>query len=442
MAEYKKPLNQQDLEENFAQIHPDMDATMAYYESARCLFCYDAPCIQACPSGIDIPLFIRQISTENVIGAAKTIYDSNYFGQICGKVCPTAVLCEGACVYNESEVKPIQIGDLQSYACKVAIASNERLYEPEPPNGMRVAVIGAGPAGIACACELRLLGYEVDIFEAKEKPSGLALYGTAPYKITNEEVLREVEYLENQFDLHIYLNHPVTNREHLAALEAKYDAIFLGTGLGNIGAIGIPGEDLENCLDAIRYIEEVKINPLNALPGKKVVVIGGGNTAIDAAAESARLGAESVILAYRRSKEEMGAYAFEYQHAKEAGVKGLFNAQPVAVLGNGRVEGIRFVKTEIAGERKSREIQGTEFDLACDVVIFATGQQKRREFFGMIDGLALHDDGRIKVDKETFQTANPKYFSGGDAQNGGAEVVNAAAEGKGAAKGIHRWLSQ
>ena len=196
MAEYTAPTTEKDLENRFGQIKPYMNPTMAYYESSRCLFCYDAPCVKACPTSIDIPLFIRQIHTGNLDGAARTIYDSNYFGNICGKVCPTEVLCEGACVYNLQEVKPIEIGRLQSFATSRAIERNRKLYEPAPPNGHKVAVIGAGPASISCACELRMRGYEVDIFEALNHPSGLALYGCAPYKVTNNDVLGEIIYLQ------------------------------------------------------------------------------------------------------------------------------------------------------------------------------------------------------------------------------------------------------
>ena len=197
MADSKRPASEEDFHLNFAQKKPLMNNTEAYLESARCLFCYDAPCITACPTDIDIPLFIKQINSGNTEGAAKTIFDQNWFGNACGKVCPTKVLCEGACVYNHQNVKPIDIGRLQTYATDSVIESGKALFKPGTPNGRRVGIIGAGPAGISCACELRTMGYEVDLFEAKEKPSGLTLYGTAPYKITNEEVLAEMEYLEN-----------------------------------------------------------------------------------------------------------------------------------------------------------------------------------------------------------------------------------------------------
>ena len=246
MAEYKRPETEADLQASFEQIKPYMNPTMAYYESSRCLYCYDAPCIQACPTEIDIPLFIRQINTGNVEGAAKTIYDANYFGNICGKVCPTKVLCEGACVYNHQNVKPIEIGRLQSYATAQIVKENKVLYNPGPSNGKKVAVIGAGPAGISCACELRLLGYEVDIFEAKAHPSGLAIYGCAPYKVTNDDILNEIAFLKAQFQFNIHYNHSIQSKETLKKLEADYDAIFLGNSMRRNQKRAQEREKLEN----------------------------------------------------------------------------------------------------------------------------------------------------------------------------------------------------
>lgn len=435
MPEYPTPATAQDLDQRFAQIKPYMNATMAHYESARCLFCYDAPCVKACPTGIDIPLFIRQIHTHNAEGAARTIYDSNYFGNICGKVCPTEVLCEGACVYNHQHVKPIEIGRLQSYATSQVVNEQKRLFSPAPANGKKVAVIGAGPAGIACACELRLAGCEVEVFEAKEQPSGLVLHGCAPYKIANEDALNEVAWLQSQFGFNIHYNHNIESREQWQALEQQYDAIFLGIGLGATQAAGLRGEDLEHVSGATEYIEQIKLDPMSVRVGRKVVVIGGGNTAMDAASESARLGAEEVTLAYRRPKSEMKAYEFEYELAKSVGVKGLFNVAPVAILGDRQVEGIRLAATRVEAGRVE-VIPGTEFDLACDAVILATGQEKRSALVAQIGGIETDRQGRIVVHPKTYQTSHSKYFAGGDAVNGGAEVVNAAAHGKAAARGI------
>ena len=441
MAEYTKPTNEQEFAQNFEQIKPLMNNTQAYYESSRCLFCYDAPCVNACPTAIDIPLFIRQIQSKNVTGAAKTIYDSNYFGNACGKVCPTEVLCEGACVYNLQEVKPIEIGRLQSFATQAVITNNKILYKPETNQSKKIAVIGSGPAGISAACELRSLGYEVTIFEAKENPSGLTIHGVAPYKITNQEILDEMAYLQKQFHYEVKYNSPIKNKEDLKKLEKNYDAIFLGIGLGNTSKIQLKGEDLENVLGATEIIEELRLNHHNTVLKNKIVVLGGGNTAMDAASEAARMGAENVVLAYRRSKEEMPAYDFEYDLAKGVGVKGLFNVAPVEILGNRKVTGIKFIKTEIVNH-KVKNIEGSEFIIECDMIIKATGQKKLVEFLSLIDTLELQSNGRIKVNPENAQTTNPKYFAAGDAVNGGAEVVNAAAEGKQAAIGIHLYFGR
>ena len=438
MAEYKSPTNEAEFEKNFAQLKPLMSDTEAYYESSRCLFCYDAPCMNACPTEIDIPLFIRQIHTGDTEGAAKTIYDSNYFGYACGKVCPTEELCEGACVFNHSDVKPIEIGRLQSFATGQVIREKKNLYQMAPDNGKRVAVVGAGPGGLACACELRLLGYTVDVFEAKDKPSGLTVYGVAPYKITNEEALVEMDYLADQFGYTVKYNTAVTP-ERMGSILATYDAVFLGIGLGDTRSIGVPGENKKGCTGATEFIEELRMEHAEVKVPNNVVVIGGGNTAMDAASESARLGAENVTLAYRRPKSGMGAYEFEYDLAKGVGVKGLFNAQPIEITGGDEVEGVLFIRTEVVDGRV-KNIEGSEFLLPCEMVIFATGQQKQVDFLQQIDGVELDKGGRILVN-EQFQTANPMVFAGGDAVNGGAEVVNAAAHGKVAAQGIHGFLS-
>jgi glutamate synthase (NADPH/NADH) small chain len=440
MSNFRTPKSEREYDENFSQIKPLMNDTQAYYESSRCLFCYDAPCVTACPTHIDIPLFIRQINSGNTLGAAKTIYDSNYFGNACGKVCPTEVLCEGACVYNLQEVKPIEIGRLQSFAASKAIKENTKLFEPGKSKGKKAAVIGAGPAGISCACELRMLGYEVDIYEAKEKPSGLTLYGVAPYKIRNEDALTEINYLQNQFGFVINYNSPVGEKKDFEKLEQKYDVIFIGIGLGNTSSINIKGEKLINCVGAAEFIAELRIEKFRTKIGRKVIVLGGGNTAMDAASESARMGAQKVILAYRRSPEEMGAYGFEYELAKSVGVEGMFNVSPMEILGNGKVKGVRFVRT--TGANGSIEnIEGSEFIEECDMVIRATGQLKQKDVLNNIPGIQLDEMGRIKADPVTFQTNNPKYFAAGDVYNGGVEIVNAVAEAKLAARGIDSFLS-
>ncbi len=437
MSEYKKPTNEKEFEENFKQKKPLMNSTEAYYESSRCLFCYDAPCINACPTGIDIPLFIKQIQTKNTEGSAKTIYDSNWMGNACAKVCPTGVLCEGACVYNHQGVPAIQIGRLQNFATDQVIRSNVQLYKAGAPNGKKVAIIGAGPAGLSAACELRVLGFEVEVFEAKSKPTGLTLHGTAPYKITNEDAFKEAEYLQNMLQYKVHYNSAITSKEQLTKLENDFDAIFLGLGLGPTAELNIKGDNLENVIGAVEFIEELREKHHETKVGDKVIVLGGGNTAMDAASETARMGASEVTLAYRRSKEEMGAYGFEYDLIKAAGAKSLFNASPLEIIGTTKVEGVKFAKTKVI-DGKLQNIPNSEFIVACDMVIKATGQAKMGAFLSLIDGLALVNSV-IQVNKD-YQTSNPKYFAGGDAINGGAEVVNGAFDGKMAARGIQKMI--
>ena len=440
MSQYKRPTSEAEFKKNFKQKKPLMNDTEAFYESSRCLFCYDAPCVQACPTHIDIPLFIKQIHTDNVTGASKTIFDSNWLGNACGIVCPTGVLCVGACVYNHQDVPPIQIGRLQNYATNKTIDAKRELFKVGTTNGKKIAIVGAGPAGIACACEARTMGYEVDIYEAKDKPTGLTVHGIAPYKITNEEVLKEVEYLQNQLGFNIKYHSAINTKEQLKQLENDYDAIFLGVGLGKTATLQLEGEDKKGVIGAVEFIEELRMKKHLLNVPKKVVVIGGGNTAMDAASEAARMGARKTVLAYRNSKEKMGAYGFEYDFAISAGVDSLFNVTPITIVGNGKVEGVKFAKTEMV-EGKLKTNMKNVFIVRCDLVIMATGQAKQGIFYDLVNNLELDNKTRISVNNETFQTSNPKYFAGGDAINGGAEVVNAAYDGKMAAQGIHNWLN-
>lgn len=446
MAEYKKPTTEAEFAANFHPKKPLMTYTEAYYESSRCLYCYDAPCINACPTGIDIPLFIRQINSNNKEGAAKTIYESNWMGHACGNVCPTEELCEGACVYNHSDVKPIEIGRLQAHATDQVIRSKKKLFRTGKETGKSVAVIGAGPAGVSCACELRMLGHAVDVYEAKAQPSGLCVYGVAPYKLTNEEAVDEVAYLQDQFGFNVHYNKPVTGRADFENLEKVYDAIFIGIGLGGTSTLGIPGEEKKGVMGALEYVEELRMKHHMTPVGNKVIVLGGGNTAMDAASESCRMGAESVIIAYRRGPEEMGAYGFEFDLAKKSGARTLFNVTPVEVMGNGTVTGVKFIRNK-AAYGKIEAIPGSEFVEPCDMVLLGTGQGKQVELLEQVPGEKLEQKSRILDDRgrivvnEHYQTSNPKYFAAGDAVNGGVEVVNAAAEAKKAAHGIHSYLN-
>ncbi len=441
MSEYKRPTSELEFKENFKQKKPLMNPTEAFYESSRCLFCYDAPCVQACPTHIDIPLFIKQIHTQNTEGAAKTIFDSNWLGNSCGVVCPTEVLCEGSCVFNLQDIPPIQIGRLQNFATNKIIDAGKEIFKPGKNNAKKVGIIGAGPAGIACACELRTLGYEVTIYEAKEKPSGLIVHGVAPYKITNEEALKEITFLQNQLGFQINYNSAIISKEQLKRLEKEYDAIFLGVGLGKTASLNLEDEDKNHIIGAVEFIEELRMQQHKVNIPNRVLVLGGGNTAMDAVSEAVRLGAEKVVLAYRRDKNAMGAYDFEYDFATSAGVDTLFNASPISFVDNGEVKGVKFLKTKIVNG-KLVTIKGSEFVVDCDMVIKATGQCKQGSLYHLIDGLEIDSKTRVVVNEETFQTSNQKYFAGGDAINGGEEVVNAAYDGKIAAQGIHQYLTQ
>jgi dihydropyrimidine dehydrogenase (NAD+) subunit PreT len=437
MSEYSRPRSREDFLKNFAAKKPRMSKQEAYYESSRCFFCYDAPCMTACPTGIDIPLFIKQIHTRNTVGAAQTIFHSNWLGNACGKVCPTEELCEGACVYNHADQKPIEIGRLQEFATSEQIERDVQMFRPGASNGKRVAIVGAGPAGIACACELRMLGYAVTIFEANALPSGLTVYGTAPYKITNAEALEEVRWLQGQLGFEIHYGREILPGEDLQALEAEYDALFLGVGIGGTAELGIPGEDLPHVTGAVEFVAQLRMLEHTLAVPARVVVLGGGNTAMDVASESARMGAVEVTLAYRRGRAAMGGYGFEYENILKSGVRPMFHVSPVKIV----PEGVVVARTE-EKDGKLSVLSGSETLIPADLVIKATGQAKCYPLLKSISGLELDPKGRICVHPVNFQTGNPKYFAGGDAVNGGAEVVNGAFEGKMAARGIHEWLIQ
>jgi len=436
--------------DNFAKIKPRMTDNEAFIEASRCLFCHDAPCTITCPSSIDIPMFIRQIASTNTQGAAKTIFTQNILGKACAYVCPTQVLCEGSCVYHGLNEKPIDIGRLQGFASDYAIEKELRFFAKGQPTGKKIAVIGSGPAGLSCAHELTRLGHEAIVFEASEKPGGLNMYGVAPYKFNNADADEEVNYIsgigfEIKTNTRIMTENASGNgsKHHVALseLEKEFDSIFLATGLGSSRRPGIPGEDLPGTHGAAEFIYHLREQNQKIVIGQRVIVVGAGNTAIDAAVESAKLGSD-VTLVYRRRVEDQNAYDFEVAHAKEAGVKFLYLTSPKAVLGSAQIEGLQCEKNEVAsvdgGKADIRPIAGSEFVLPCDMVIFATGQEKMVDFYTNISGLQL-DKGRVVVN-EKFQTTNPKYFAGGDCVNGGKEVVNAVAHGRDAARGIDAYL--
>lgn len=439
-------LTPEQYEKNFAEIHPRLTAVQAVAEANRCLYCFDSPCTKACPTHIDIPTFIKKIATGNLRGSARTILSSNWIALTCAKACPVDVLCEGACVYNERGEKPIEIGRLQRYAIdKYFEGGMPPLFSRAAANGRSVGVIGAGPAGLACAMELALLGYDVTLYERRRLPGGLDTWGIAPYKMSYADSLNEVK-MATSFGVKIVTDVAVGETLQLAELEKRHDALFVGIGLGTSTRMKIPGEDLEGVCDAMEFIEKVTRREWSSVDiGKRVAVIGGGNTAIDAVTEARRLGAEQVMILYRRSEEEMPAYEFEFELAKLDGVEFRFLTAPKRIVGSTAVESIECIRMKRTtldgrGRRSVEPVAGSEFTIPVDMVITAIGQEPGLDLLSRIPGLRL-DDGNVVVDPESMQTGNPKYFAGGDCINGGREVVNAAADGKRAARGIDRYLA-
>jgi glutamate synthase (NADPH/NADH) small chain len=427
----------------FADAKPPLSPQEARVEASRCLYCFDAPCIMACPTGIDVPAFIKKIAHDNVTGAARTILEANVLGASCARVCPTQVLCEGACVMLDLEKDPIQIGRLQRFATDhVTDRGIQVLHAPAAQTGNRVAVVGAGPAGLGCAAELARLGHSVTVFDKRPAGGGLNTYGIAYYKMRPEVSLDEVRMIERlgvEFRTGVEVGCDVP----VADLDRDFDAVFLGIGLGGANRLGIPGEDLPEVVDALEFIEWIHTRPLHEVPvGRRVAVLGCGNTAIDAVTQALRLGAERATIVYRRGPDDMSAYDFEYDLAKADGAGFLFHAAPVEVLGaNGHVTGLRLARTEVRDGR-AVTVAGSEWVEPFDLVLKAVGQEKQAAVLQrLFPGLKLDSKGRVEHDPVTMRTSLPKVFVGGDCANGGREVVNAVAEGKKAARGIHRALA-
>jgi len=395
---------------DFAEIAPPLTPDYALLEANKCLFCHDAPCTIACPTHIDVPAFIKKIATGNLRGSARVILEPNPFGHSCARACPVEVLCEGACVLNARDEQPIKIALLQRHATDYVLERKLKLFQPGKATGKKVAIVGAGPAGLSCARDLRRAGHAVTVFEAKPQPGGLNTYGIAEYKLKADVALAEVQDILD-LGVELRLGVMVGRDVPLDKLMTDYDAVFVGIGLGETKTLGIPGEDLEGVVDALTCIEHLKTHPYHETQvGKRVLVIGAGNTAIDAVTQAKRLGAEQSTIVYRRGEDDMPCYDYEYELAKRDGCAFRFHALPRRIMGNGRVEGL-----EIETDDRTRET------IPCDMVIIAIGQGGRGEF--------------------AVPQGHPKLFVGGDCANGGAEIVNAAAEGVRAAAEIHRRLS-
>jgi glutamate synthase (NADPH/NADH) small chain len=414
------------LEQQLADAKPLYLKGEAIAEASRCLYCNDAPCIQACPTGIDIPGFIRKIATDNVRGSARTILSANLMGYSCARVCPVEVLCVGACVYNDwHRYPPIQIGRLQRYAVETIFETGRpaTLFPKAPPTGKKVACVGAGPASLAAAGYLVIEGVDATVFERRRIAGGLNATGVAPYKMHVEGAVMEVEFIRA---LGVTVREGVEIGRDLAAdqLLRDFDAVFLGIGLGGDSRLGIPGEEGPGVVGATEWIERMKLEPGFGLERvTRALVIGGGNTAIDAARELAKLGVPEVTMVYRRTAAQMPGYAHEMEQARREGVRLLERSVPKAFTrdGNGRLSAL---------------VLQDGHELAADLVVLGIGQARLREVVGGFSGVTFDEKGRIITDPRSGRTGNPRVYAGGDAISGGKEVVNAAQEGKRAARAI------
>lgn len=446
------------LASNFADLEPRYTSSEALAEAARCLFCFDAPCTRACPTHIDVPKFIRQILHKNEVGAAETILNANIFGGSCARACPTEVLCEGACVDGTMLKEPVKIGRLQRFACDAAADKGIEFFEAAPDTGRRVAIVGGGPAGLTCAHELRKRGHAVTVFEAREMPGGINTYGIARYKYDTAFALSEVQRVLAIGGIDLRLNSALKGAD-MAQLLGDYDAVFLAIGLGRTAPLGIPGEELPGVWEALDFVFQTHSKPLDQCEvGRRVVVIGGGNTAVDVATAAVRLGAEHVTIVYRRTAADMPAFAYEYELAKADGITWEFSATPVRVVGQGgKATSVEFIRTRAVGSgagagigvagpgavsasasggrsAKLETFPGSNFMLECDMVVKALGQEPLIELLLAIPGLKT-EKGRVLID-DTGRTTVAKLFAGGDCTSRGAEVVDAVQAGKVAAAGI------
>jgi glutamate synthase (NADPH/NADH) small chain len=425
-------LTDEQIAANFADMHPPLTPSEAIIDADRCYFCYDAPCTTACPTGIDIPGFIQKIRSGNLKGSAHTILSENIMGGMCARVCPTEVLCEEACVRNTHEDRPVRIGLLQRYATDDVLSAKTPLFQRAPATGRKVAIVGGGPAGLSCAHRLAMLGHSPTVFEPRDKLGGLNEYGIAAYKTPHDFAAREVEYILSVGGIEVRTGVALGKDVSLAGLRKQYDAVFLGFGLAGVNGLALDNETLEGVANAVEYIEALRQAPdKSALPvGRRVVVIGGGMTAIDIAVQSKALGAEEVTLAYRRGQEHMKASRYEQQFAQTRGVNLRFWCKPKRLLTTGsRVRAVEFETAE-----------GQICTLDADVVFKAIGQKVMWDRLGDAAELLEIEQGRIVVDAQRT-TSLPGVWAGGDCVAGGSDLtVSAVQDGKVAAFAIDRFL--
>jgi glutamate synthase (NADPH/NADH) small chain len=426
----------------FAELRPALDSPGALLEADRCLECggpfAPAPCTVACPAGIDVPRFVAQLAAGDPEAAAQTIFAENLLGGTCARVCPVEVLCEGACVLRHDGRPPIAIGALQRFATDCAFQGEPRPRALAPATGRRVAVIGAGPAGLAAAGELAARGHSVTVYDEREEPGGLVRYGIAPYRQSREPLPAEVQMLE-RLGVEVRLGTTIATPPALRRLETDYDAILLAIGMGADVEVELPGGELPGVWESLPFIEALKTGRPPTI-GRRVAVIGGGNTAVDVAREAVRLGADVVALLYRRTEDEMPAFPHEVEEAREEGVRIVRLTAPVRFVGDGRLEGVECVKMQLgardeSGRRRPEPVPGSEHVVPADTAVKAIGQAPRSELLAWVDGLEL-ERGRIRVDPETGRTTSPQYFAAGDAVSGGATVVEAVRGAKLAARAI------
>lgn len=425
--------------QNFADSHPPLTPVQATLEAERCYYCFDAPCTAACPTGIDVPTFIYRIAQDNLRGAAHAILEPNVLGGMCARVCPTEVLCEQACVRNTNESKPVEIGMLQRYATDAFMdAPAPPLFRRAQHSGRKVAVVGAGPAGLACAHRLAMLGHAVVLFDEKPKLGGLNEYGLATYKTTGGFAQREIAWLLSIGGIEVHRDRRLGRDIRLKTLVQQFDAVFLGLGLSAVNEIAIPGAQAAGVRDAVDFIAELRqaATPAEVAIGRRVVVIGGGMTAVDAAVQSRKLGAEEVTMVYRRGRSSMAASVDEQDWAQTNGVRIVHWAAPSEVLtSDERVTGVRFARTQMKGERLVET--GESLTLGADMVLKAIGQAFDA---GPLDGAVQMQGGRILTDAEG-RTSDSRIWAGGDCRYGGRDLtVEGVQQGKVAALSIDRSL--